>query len=151
MIAFIGVRSSCDMLARKLDLVWLAASAASRACCIAVSACLRAVTSSITAQNCGSPFQSSAITLTSASNGVPSKRQKRHSQRLHALAAMRMCWRISSSARSRLVRPSACSSGESGGNHSDAAEQLRSGRRRRTAAAAAGLQCVMPRWRSNKT
>src|ERR1035437_9725993 len=31
MIALSGVRSSCDILARKLDLVWLASSAASRA------------------------------------------------------------------------------------------------------------------------
>ena len=51
MIAFIGVRSSCDMLARKLDLVWLAASAASRACSIAACGLLARRDVLITAQN----------------------------------------------------------------------------------------------------
>ena len=45
MIAFIGVRISWLMLARKSDLVWLAVSAMALACCSSASTRLRSVTS----------------------------------------------------------------------------------------------------------
>ena len=45
MMAFIGVRISWLMFARKFDFAFVAASAASIACRIAVSACLRSVMS----------------------------------------------------------------------------------------------------------
>jgi hypothetical protein len=160
MMAFIGVRSSCDMLARNEVLVRLAASAAARASCMACSVALRAEMSVSTAQNSGSPSQacpdagsvgkppSSAITLTSASKALPSARWKRHSN--DCTRSWVPKWRrMSSSARSRLGRPSACTGGDMPGNHgtrprswpASAAPNMRT---------VAGLQCVTPRRRSKK-
>ena len=117
MIAFIGVRSSCDMLARKLDLVWLAASAASRACCsVDLGLLARGDVLDHRAElRLGLPLERDHADAGFERRAVEAAEAPFVG--LHALARICMCRRISSSTHSRLVRPSAWRSGDSGGYH----------------------------------
>ena len=70
MMAFIGVRISCDMFARNALFAWFADSACSLACFRASSPCLRRVMSCSTVANCTVCFAAGLSRLPSPTSNV---------------------------------------------------------------------------------